>query len=640
MSLFNHFMQTVRSFYHGWMMPALLCMMYFVSAASGQTIIFKENFESGQGNWSADNGVWEIGKPKVGPDSAHLSQNCAGTILSGNYPPNANTRLISPAITLPPASGGETIRLYFWQWFAIDEESSLGPDEGRIQISVNNGAWQPQSGLAGPYSGFGVAWTQAYVDLTPYAGSNIRLAFYFTSTSRDQAAGWYVDDIVIQKKTNRFNLTDSPESFESGIGDWHADNGVWEVGKLPTGSGNAYQGQNCAVTFLNGNYPSRANTRLISPEFDLSNLTPNTPEKMHLHFWHWFVTNEEISSGVDQGRVQLSVNNGPWEDVTESFSGESPVWTHVCADISKFAGMKIRLAFYFTSTSRDEARGWYIDNISIHTIPNLFNITNNPEAFESGIGEWWVDNGVWEVGHPTVGPMNGYNSPNCAGTILGNNYPNLANTRLISPEFKLGIDAAGKTPALFFRHWFRMNETSSLGPDRGYVQISVKRGPWKNIAGPYSGISEVWTQAFVGNLSAYTDSTVRIAFFFNSSSRDVDVGWYIDDVKIDGIVSVRERLQENDIIESFTLQQNYPNPFNPSTTILYDLPRAGQVEVEIFTLLGERIRTLVKERQAAGQHRLQWDGRDEKGAPMPSGVYLYRLRAGEFVQTRKMILAQ
>ncbi len=88
------------------------------------------------------------------------------------------------------------------------------------------------------------------------------------------------------------------------------------------------------------------------------------------------------------------------------------------------------------------------------------------------------------------------------------------------------------------------------------------------------------------------------------------------------------------------LHQNYPNPFNPSTTITYELPRTSQVKVAIFNLLGERIRTLVNQRQTAGQHRLHWDGRNEFGMSVPSGVYLYRLRASEFVQTRKMILMQ
>lgn len=644
MDSFGHLMKSLRTTgnvnRHVSMLASLL-MMLFVQAAFGQTIIFQEDFESGQGSWYADNGVWEIDTLVAftgGPDSCYSGLQCAGTILTGNYAPNANTRLISPSIDLPLVSGSEKIRIYLWHWFAMDEVDALGPDVGRFQISVNGGNWLSPLGSTGPYSGLGGVWTQIAIDLTAYAGTGIRLGFYFTSTSRDQAAGWYVDDILILKKSNSFNPVDSAESFEIGIGDWHADNGVWEIGEPTVGPDTCYSDSNCAGTVLNNNYPPNANTRLISPEFDLPNLV--SPAKLHLHFWHWFVTNEDDALGPDEGRVQLSVNYGPWESIMGPLAGSSSVWTHVSVDLSKYAGMNVRLAFNFTSTSRDEAHGWYVDNISIHSIPNVFNVTTNPETFEPGIGEWWVDNGVWEVGHPTVGPMNGYNSPNCAGTILGENYPNLANSRLISPEFTLGIDAAGKTPALFFRHWYRMNNTDALGPDQGYVQISVHRGPWENLAGPYTGISETWTQAAAPNISAYIGSTVRIAFLFSSTSRDVDSGWYIDDIRFDGVVAVRDRFQENDIIQSMTLHQNFPNPFNPETVILYELPQTSQVEVVVFNLLGERIRTLVNQRQTAGQHHLHWDGRNEFGMPVPSGVYLYRLRAGEFVQTRKMVLMQ
>ena len=221
--------------------------------------------------------------------------------------------------------------------------------------------------------------------------------------------------------------------------------------------------------------------------------------------------------------------------------------------------------------------------------------------------------------------MNGRNSTNCAGTILSGNYPDRANTRLISPEFTLG-STDGQSHALYFWHWYRMNETSTSGPDQGYVQISVHRGPWQNIAGPFSGISETWTQVFV-DLSAYANSTMRIAFYFVSTSRDNDCGWYVDDIRFAAqLVDVKNDLQENRPIRLLALHQNYPNPFNPETVILYELPRTSQVEVVIFNLLGERIRTLVNQRQMAGQHRLPWDGRNEFGMPVPSGVYLYRVR--------------
>ena len=86
------------------------------------------------------------------------------------------------------------------------------------------------------------------------------------------------------------------------------------------------------------------------------------------------------------------------------------------------------------------------------------------------------------------------------------------------------------------------------------------------------------------------------------------------------------------------LRQNYPNPFNPSTVIGYRLEEAGEVRLSIYNLLGQHVANLVTARQAAGSHQVEWNGRDEYGRPVPSGIYFYRLTTGEFAQTRRMLL--
>ncbi|KAA0230176.1 T9SS C-terminal target domain-containing protein [candidate division KSB1 bacterium] len=91
-------------------------------------------------------------------------------------------------------------------------------------------------------------------------------------------------------------------------------------------------------------------------------------------------------------------------------------------------------------------------------------------------------------------------------------------------------------------------------------------------------------------------------------------------------------------VTDYRLEQNYPNPFNPETEIRFALPEASQVVVSIFNVLGEKIRTLVNASYEAGYHSVLWDGKDEYGDPVTSGVYLYQLRAGEFSQVRKMSL--
>ncbi|MFQ5639334.1 MAG: T9SS type A sorting domain-containing protein [bacterium] len=90
----------------------------------------------------------------------------------------------------------------------------------------------------------------------------------------------------------------------------------------------------------------------------------------------------------------------------------------------------------------------------------------------------------------------------------------------------------------------------------------------------------------------------------------------------------------------FRLAQNYPNPFNPSTTIEYELPAAASVVVTVYNILGEKVVTLVNEFQNAGVQSVAWDGRNAAGRPVVSGVYLYKIRAGEFTASKKMTLTK
>ena len=92
------------------------------------------------------------------------------------------------------------------------------------------------------------------------------------------------------------------------------------------------------------------------------------------------------------------------------------------------------------------------------------------------------------------------------------------------------------------------------------------------------------------------------------------------------------------IAATFELHQNYPNPFNPTTKISYNLPGSGQVHLKIYNVMGQEVRTLVNESQIAGNYTAVWDGRDNHGNMVSSGVYIYRLSAGNDVQSRKMTL--
>jgi hypothetical protein len=91
----------------------------------------------------------------------------------------------------------------------------------------------------------------------------------------------------------------------------------------------------------------------------------------------------------------------------------------------------------------------------------------------------------------------------------------------------------------------------------------------------------------------------------------------------------------NPLPAGFALEQNYPNPFNPSTTIRYELPMAAEVRLSVYDVLGREVSVLVNERRGAGVHEVRFDG-----SRLASGIYLYRLQAGSYVQTRKLALVR
>ncbi len=152
------------------------------------------------------------------------------------------------------------------------------------------------------------------------------------------------------------------EDFETGWGNWWADNGVWEVGPSTLVPG--YHGTKCAGTVLNGNYPDNINSRLVSPSIILPAINPGAGEELHLRFWHWF-----SFAPNDTGNVQIQFEYSPgswsvWYDLG-IYSSSSPGWTYPLADISEFANKKVRIGFLLSQSGIGVAAGWYIDDVEI-----------------------------------------------------------------------------------------------------------------------------------------------------------------------------------------------------------------------------------------------------------------------------------
>jgi 5'-nucleotidase len=143
----------------------------------------------------------------------------------------------------------------------------------------------------------------------------------------------------------------------------------------------------------------------------------------------------------------------------------------------------------------------------------------------------------------------------------------------------------------------------------------------------------------IGTLKAFKNH-IRAQSGKHISSESAEELIYLADKLMESITSSPladhsyKTMKENP--ETFSLLQNYPNPFNPQTQIAYTLPEDSHIKLTIYNIMGQKVKVLVDEYQSAGTKNVIWDGRNGNGKKVTSGIYFYKLQAGDFVQTKKM----
>jgi hypothetical protein len=123
-----------------------------------------------------------------------------------------------------------------------------------------------------------------------------------------------------------------------------------------------------------------------------------------------------------------------------------------------------------------------------------------------------------------------------------------------------------------------------------------------------------------------------LQFTFNPGSPAIGK-YYFDDLRVVKKVTVGVEKQDGIVPDRFAMEQNYPNPFNPSTTISYQLPQSSFVTLKIYDILGKEVTTLVNENQAAGKYNVNFNANS-----LTSGIYIYKISAGSFSVSKKMML--
>jgi len=200
----------------------------------------------------------------------------------------------------------------------------------------------------------------------------------------------------------------------------------------------------------------------------------------------------------------------------------------------------------------------------------------------------------------------------------------------------INADSANANPS--YAVGFTVTWHSSTNPDSGWNEVGGVDYRFKVPSATFD-----WTPFAVvfeppDNAIGFS-ARMRYFNFFEGTTYWDDVSFTAVPSSTNGaVVSV---LDEPELISgiprSAELLNNYPNPFNPSTTIVYGVPKDGSVRLEVFNMLGQRVRTLVNTQHSAGTYEIKWDGTNESGKIVSGGIYFYRLNTGDLSLTKKML---
>lgn len=259
------------------------------------------------------------------------------------------------------------------------------------------------------------------------------------------------------------------------------------------------------------------------------------------------------------------------------------------------------------------------------------------DDMENGDGNW-THSGAVDLWHITANRKHsGDSSWYCGneGQFVYDN--NMQNNYLESISFVIGQNAQ-----LSFWCWY---EFPNYGTNGLYVEVN-DGGGWKvfDFIGSGGALGALptgndWLE-YKYDLSDYPAGTsLTLRFRFQSDDETVTEGVYIDDVKIQqketGPSTAAPSIKNN--LKNYTLYQNYPNPFNPATTIKFTLEKPESVNIKIYDIKGALIRELMNKKANAGSNKIVWDGKNEHGNIVTSGIYFYRISAGKFSKTKRMV---
>jgi hypothetical protein len=276
------------------------------------------------------------------------------------------------------------------------------------------------------------------------------------------------------------------------------------------------------------------------------------------------------------------------------------------------------------SMAPEEAFAALIENGNLHYVtgfdggftwyePSGPDFANTLTALENGKG-YWVR---------VFDPVNDFQYPEPSGPVVKQLSLN-PNPDIVKTNSAMFVNGTVSFQDIIYKEGNRVNIYTESGLLVG--EMDIVNNNYLRTGAVYG--DDLTTEAVDGALQDET-----LVFRYNDYTSDPVIISFSGNMEL-----AKVDLVFRSIPEAFTLHQNFPNPFNPVTTLRYDLPSDALVTLSIYDMLGKEITQLVNTTQEAGFKSVQWDATDSMGRPVSAGVYLYQIQAGEFVQTKKMVL--
>jgi hypothetical protein len=288
------------------------------------------------------------------------------------------------------------------------------------------------------------------------------------------------------------------------------------------------------------------------------------------------------------------------------------------------------LQYYFSATDNDGVTAVYPYGAPDHFFEVNIGVTEFHDSFEHGLYNWKnndtnTDDWTITAELANTGSISLTDSPY-------RSYKNNSEMILTS-NFEIPLYGAISAGVSFTAHY--MLQTNQ---DMVYFEVSDDGGDNWDMPGPMlNGIRPYFNEINI-DLADYLDSSVKFRFRFVTNSVGEFDGVHIDDFNV--VWELQTGIDDDNLSmpNEFNLSQNYPNPFNPRTAIQFNLAQSGFVELVVYDILGQEVKTLTTGELEAGSHQVIWDATNNSGGDVASGMYFYKLTAGNHAEIKRMVL--